>query len=333
MEISRDQLAKCTKINRLFLCSGTVLAKQVSNGECLAAIYRNKGRKEITRLCKFLISVGKPKPQLIETTTEVLLANVPPEWKFQCDNQNRVPENVKPSNYVLFQKAFLCHCSISAGDVMVTQNIAACWLDGGEKLNLTFATNMAASFYLYSKMNWEPEDRRLMSPREVEMQLIKIIAKPEVDAMVQRKDEWILGDLAQFAKKTAKDHQVFQDAEAYAMNHAGEHQTHSWILTGPIGAVTISFLILGIWICCWGRELKGRFKDLHIISLLRSNWQRRSMRMSEQTKDEEKAAKFLRERQRRRMRQPATLRSHVDAALQEISTGPVGPQEVEMQTI
>ncbi len=331
VEMTKEQLSRCAKINRLFLCAGTVLVQTSTEKQCLSAVFANERADKVKGLCTFTISTGKPKPQLIETEEEVLLANVPENWDFLCDSQEVVPTGVKPGTYVLFKKAFLCHCSIRTGNLVITQNVAACW-KGGEQLNLSFSTNMAASMYLFQKEHQLPFEKRVQSPEHIQTSPVKIIGAPEIDAMTKKNDEWVLGDLAQFARKTERDHEVYLNEEAFALRNEGNRKNHRWILTGVLGVVSIAMTGLGIWICCWGRNLKERFKDLQIVSLLRSNWQRRSGRLRERNLDSEKAARFLRREQTKRMRKRETLKDHVSEAIRQVD-GPDEPQTIEMSDV
>ena len=333
VEITKGQLDRCTKVNMLFLCAGTVLAHASTQSECLSAVYNNKHADKVKDLCEFTISTGRPRPQLIETGSEVLMANVPSKWSFLCDDQNRVPTGIEPGRYVLFRKSFLCHCSIQAGEFLATQNIEACWKKGEANLSLSFSTNMAASMYLFSRQHQVEYDQRMMKPEQIKLDPIKIIQAPEVDAMRVNNDEWVLGDLKQFAQKTRHDHQVYLNNDAFALRNAGEQTSHRWALTGILVAVSVSMAVLGIWICCWGRNLKSRFKDLQIVSLLRSNWQRRSGRLREQRQDNERVVRFLKKEQEKRMRRRETLKSHVNEAVQNLAIGPEEPQDVEMSEV
>jgi hypothetical protein len=331
-EITQEQLDKCVRINKLYLCLGTLLTIETESKFCLGAIFNRESSDAVKKLCRFQVTETKKiKPQILETNEEVLMANLPPEWSFQCDKQDRKPSKVKPGGYVLLNKNFLCHCSIKAGDYLVTQNIQACGNINNTDLSLSFSINQAAGIYnlaVAEGLNLEDEIR-LHSPVQVKVHAVDVIKTPEWDVLKTSPDSEVLGDLRRLASMTERKQRVHADIKTRLAHKEQEGNVHRWTMTAVLVGMIVFVGTVVIVGCVWGKSLKSRFKDLQLVSLLRSNWQRRSSRLREQRNDTRRVSEYLKTKQSQRLKTRGALRTHMNKTLEEVEIPQIIPMDEE----
>ena len=86
---------------------------------------------------------------VLDSGSQLLLANMPTPWSFFCTHENQIPNDIQGAKYALIQKLDLCLCSITAGSLYLHENTGSCEdkRNNNVKMTLYFMINQVA--YLY----------------------------------------------------------------------------------------------------------------------------------------------------------------------------------------
>ncbi len=155
-----------------------------------------------------------PPPEVLETETEVLLANVNMLWRFNCDHDQFVPQDLVGGKYAMMLKEYLCHCKGSMEDIVLSCSLQYC--EGGIKLlSLTYTVNQAV-------LAFNPEFAKglnLQKPVELEAPVYLEIKKIDVIRNQHKQIVWQLHGgkaLKGLLTKQNQTQKVFADTATYA---------------------------------------------------------------------------------------------------------------------
>ena len=89
IDLTQHKLNSCLKLHTDYLCPNLRITASTQVLSCAAAVFQLKLNDNlICDLCD--ITYHKyicPPPAVLETQDEILLANLPPTWQLECDNQ------------------------------------------------------------------------------------------------------------------------------------------------------------------------------------------------------------------------------------------------------
>ncbi len=141
--LDRSDLDKCFVLENKYLCTNSFLVQQSADHTYESAIYFNMSPKIVKESCTFETFMDfRPPPEVLEIETKVLLANVEIPWRFNCDQDKHVPQDLVGGRYAMMSKEHLCHCEVSMGDIVLPCSLQYC--EGEIKpLSLMYTVNQA----------------------------------------------------------------------------------------------------------------------------------------------------------------------------------------------
>jgi hypothetical protein len=92
-----------------------------------------------------------PEPRILDSGTQVLIANIPEPWKFTCTEEELYPTKKIGGSYLLLDKTYLCMCSILVGRFRIHGSITACKNMTGHMIRMSYTVNQAVLLY-YPRM-------------------------------------------------------------------------------------------------------------------------------------------------------------------------------------
>ena len=185
------EIQNCFKLGNMYFCEQSFLTHHSTGYTCESAIFYNLAIAIIKTLCTFTYyATLNPDPVVLDSGSQLLLANMPTPWTFFCTRENQIPNDIQGAKYALLQKSDLCLCSITAGSLYLHENIGSCEdkRNNNVKMTLYFTINQAACLYfselvpdLDSKL-----DAILEKPRKSNLAKVQLITAEDKN-VVQHK--------------------------------------------------------------------------------------------------------------------------------------------------
>ena len=144
------EIQNCFKFGNMYFCEQSFITHHSTGHTCESAIFYNLEITIIKTLCTLTYYATLNSDSVVlDSGSQLLLANMPTPWTFFCTHENQIPNDIQGAKYVLIQKSDLCLCSITAGSLYLHENIESCEDKRNNKVKITlyFTINQAA--YLY----------------------------------------------------------------------------------------------------------------------------------------------------------------------------------------
>lgn len=144
VEFTSVQMDNCVSHDEIWTCDSLLLQTHHSKVSCLAAIYWEHDSEAIKQLCNFEYFHNiSPRPVVLESENNILMANLDVPWSFDCQNRN-VPMRVKGSRYAILTRSSICGCSILGTGFYIEEKVCKQTLD---KIVLRYPLNAAVMSY------------------------------------------------------------------------------------------------------------------------------------------------------------------------------------------
>ena len=233
---------------------------------CESALFYNLEIAIIKTLCVFTYyATLNPDPVVLDSGSQLLLANMPTPWTFFCTHEDQIPNDIQGAKYALIQKSDLCLCSITAGSLYLHENIGSCAdkRNSHVKMNLYFTINQAAYLYfpeMVSDLNLK-FDVILNKPRKSTLTNVQLLTAEDTDVVKHKPRPMMLPSAMRSVKQ---NHTMFNSKgdKALAIDDVSkwitwENKAMSFIFFGSIFSI-ISLIIILI-LCIFYYKLKIKF--------------------------------------------------------------------------
>ena len=148
--LTLDDVVTCSHIGNVYYCPGTFLEHTFHSSQiphCAPAIYFNASSSNIHQVCSVDYHYDHTPPMsLLDGGSHYLLAGLHEKpWSLVCGSTSRVVP-LPTSDYVLFSKDQLCHCSLTAGPYFLPRQFDRC-SDTAANFSFSFALNRVVYDY------------------------------------------------------------------------------------------------------------------------------------------------------------------------------------------
>ena len=110
------EIQNCFKFGNMYFCEQSFITHHSTGHTCESAIFYNLEIAIIKTLCVFTYyATLNSDPVVLDSGSQLLLANMPTPWTFFCTHEDQIPNDIQGAKYALIQKSDLCICSITAG--------------------------------------------------------------------------------------------------------------------------------------------------------------------------------------------------------------------------
>ena len=214
VELDIEDVRDCVELGTKLICTKEHLEFDFTKQTCLSSIYRgNFQRNHIRQLCNFkMVPASLVQPQILETPTELLLANIKTPWKVKCNKDSQTPAKIYKDTYVVIPRKTLCKCKIDTKDFTLEPRPDAC--SGRQKRNPVFKYTVNQAFVSYwPDLNKEfPDDimRLFSSPPNVSIPVVNITSFSFPDVLEKDWQNYELS-LSTFADTVKKHELIWKD--------------------------------------------------------------------------------------------------------------------------
>ena len=143
LSLDAENIENCFKIDTKYYCETSLMIKNRGYDSCAKVIYTDEPQHIIKERCDFKYFYNiEPKPQVIVGKTEVLIANLPLPWTFDCKdgvNQNNI---VSGPPYAVLKRNIFCSCSMESDNYVIHQGNLNC-VDSLMPYSISYQSNAA----------------------------------------------------------------------------------------------------------------------------------------------------------------------------------------------
>ena len=127
LTFKHEELGACTHFDRSYFCENVFLIRERIKENCETALFYNETAQVIRKLCNFeYYSNIQVEPRILSTDKELLLANVPLPWKFECEEGYHQDDKMTGHPYAVIDKGISCHCKVKAGEYEISRDSQYC---------------------------------------------------------------------------------------------------------------------------------------------------------------------------------------------------------------
>jgi len=266
VELSSADLDQCQNFDQLFLCPRQAVVNIDHHETCLSSIYQAAPIERVIEVCEFQVQVNQdPALQILETSTEVLVANIKKPWHFVCEEGYEQPTVHSVAGYFLVSRAILCHCSIHGPGQIIAQHVEYCGLK--ETKFLFYAENRAVSFLQRESEVLASTDIRLPIPDRSGMLRFQVVVPDHQGMIVTGNKPRFTMKLRSFVEQVRTHGRVYASSSAVLMEKL-HNQTMTvdfvkalksylpegtawlkYVKMAAVGAIVI-LVVLFLWQCC-----------------------------------------------------------------------------------
>ena len=254
------EIQNCFKFGNMYFCEQRFITHHSTGHTCESAIFYNLEIAIIKTLCTFTYyATLNPDPVVLDSGSQLLLANMPTPWTFFCTHENQIPNDIQGAKYALIQKLDLCLCSIMAGSLYLHENIGSCEdkRNNNAKMTLYFMINQAAYLYfpeLVPDLNLKL-DVILEMPRKNNLAKVQLITAEDKNVVQHKPRPMMLPS----AMKSIRQNQTMFNSKgdkALAIDDVSEwitwqNKPMGFVFFGSILAIISLLTILLLWIFCY----------------------------------------------------------------------------------
>ena len=223
------EIQNCFKFGNMYFCEQSFITHLSTGHTCESAIFYNLEIAIIKTLCTFTYyATLNPDPVVLDSGSQLLLANMPTPWTFFCTHENQIPTDIQGAKYALIQKLDLCLCSITARSLYLHEYIGSCEdkRNNNVKMTLYFMINQAAYLYfpgLVPDLNLKL-DVILEKPRKNNLAKVQLITAEDKNVLQHKPRPMML----QSAMKSIRQNQTMFNSKgdkALAIDDVSEWNT------------------------------------------------------------------------------------------------------------
>ena len=257
------EIQNCFEFGNMYFCEQNFITHHSTGHTCESAIFYNLEIAIIKTLCTFTYyATLNPDPVVLDSGSQLLLANMPTPWTFFCTHENQIPNDIQGAKYALIQKSDLCLCSITAGSLYLHENIGSYEdkRNNNVKMTLYFTINQAAYLYfpeLVPDLNLKL-DVILEKPRKNNLAKVQLITAEDKNIVQHKPRPMMLPS----AMKSIRQNQTMFNSKgdkALAIDDVSEWitwQNKHGFCFGSILAITSLLTILLLWIFYYKLKMK-----------------------------------------------------------------------------
>ena len=265
--LSNADLQSCPKVASTYYCSNMLLEKLHSVPSCLSSLYFGHDTSTIIKNCdiKYYFNFTPP-PEILETETEVLLANLPEPWLVSCRNE-LIPKFKEAARYTVLKTSSLCSCSLTTSVAFLPRKLAHCSAEDMQDLTFSFTTNMIAYNLFQEQLQLPPMITPSFNLDHKNLSFPKLpVVSESNDAILQSEESPVsLKKLSNLIKSKA---QIYKDTHAKI---ASDLHVSSWfksanslpkaifVLCSVAGLVG---LVIALLLCLKNNKLKAIIQTL-----------------------------------------------------------------------
>ena len=117
----------CFHFGNTYFCVQVFLTQHSTKHTCENTIYNELDIDMFKQLCNFTYFPSLiPEPTVLDSGSELLLANLSLPWTFFCTHEKQIPNDIGGASYVILDKLDLCLCFITPGSLYLHENIVSC---------------------------------------------------------------------------------------------------------------------------------------------------------------------------------------------------------------
>ena len=259
------EMQNCFKFGNIYFCEQSFITHHSTGHTCESAIFYNLKIAIIKTLCVFTYyATLNPDPVVLDSGSQLLLANMPTPWTFFCIHEDQIPNDIQGAKYALIQKSDLCLCSITAGSLYLHENIGSCAdkKNSHVKMNLYFTINQAAYLYfpeMVPDLNLK-FDVILNKARKSTLTNVQLLTAEDTDVVKHKPRPMMLPSAMRSVKQ---NHTMFNSKgdKALAIDDVSkwitwENRAMSFIFFGSILSIISLIIILFLWIFYYKLKIK-----------------------------------------------------------------------------